>query len=458
MSEYSSNPSCPRKIYLNFNGATVTNTWWNELTGLPEMVSAPYANSAAKYDIWARVAQDFASFDVDVTTERPAKLNYTDDTSPYGMEVIIADNDWYNEVFGHAIGGIAYLFTFKRSAAIPCYVFGSSLGNNTKYVADAVVHEVGHTLGLYHHGHGEDEYYGGHGVWAPIMGVGYHKSITQWSDGTYTSASRPDQKDIDVINLSYLPFTDDGHSQGTLIGFEKNLPLNEKQTKSLKGTVSSQNYMGVFKETFAKGVVNVKVTPAPLSSSLVAKLEVKRNGELIGTYRSDLAINWSIATELAVDEAEYEFIVSGASWRNFEENGFSRYGSVGEYNIAFEYVQEVEAPKEDGGVAYYPLEPRRVHDSRPKRPITASTVKIKTNLGPEAKAAHVVLTTTETKGAGYFTAWGSGSRPDSSVLNSDRHNQTIANAFTVKLDEEGNFSVYTSGGDHIIVDVMGYYK
>ncbi len=54
-----------------------------------------------------------------------------------------------------------------------------SIGNgNEKYTAEAISHEVGHTLGLSHDGRitPSEGYYAGHGSgdtgWAPIMGVG----------------------------------------------------------------------------------------------------------------------------------------------------------------------------------------------------------------------------------------------------------------------------------------------
>ena len=60
--------------------------------------------------------------------------------------------------------------------------------------------EVGHNLNLNHDGQlvpGSTtiEYYNGSGSgetgWAPIMGVGYYRDLTQWSRGEYLNPTRP---------------------------------------------------------------------------------------------------------------------------------------------------------------------------------------------------------------------------------------------------------------------------
>jgi hypothetical protein len=77
-----SRPGAARTIYLDFDGATISGTIWNAGTVDP-IIAAPYdtdgnlgafsdAEKAAIQGIWQRVAEDFAPFEVDVTTEEPA--------------------------------------------------------------------------------------------------------------------------------------------------------------------------------------------------------------------------------------------------------------------------------------------------------------------------------------------------------------------------------------------------
>ena len=74
-----------------------------------------------------------------------------------------------------------------------------------------------------------------------------------------------------------------------------------------------------------------------------------------------------------------------------------------------------------------------------------------------AQAAAINLTTTQTRGAGYFTAYPARTvTPNASNLNATRIMQTIANHAIVRVSTAG-VSVFTSAGGHIIADIAGYY-
>jgi Ca2+-binding RTX toxin-like protein len=156
--------------------------------------------------IWQRVAEDFAPFDVDVTTNFRGEDYLTRSSSSdqvYGMRALISPIGSY---FGG--GGIAYMGVFDDigDSYKPALVFPENLGpNSEKYIAEAISHEVGHTLGLSHDGNATQDYYSGHGSgatgWAPIMGIDYNRSLSQWSKGEYPGASQT-QDDLSIITTN----------------------------------------------------------------------------------------------------------------------------------------------------------------------------------------------------------------------------------------------------------------
>ena len=180
-----SRPGAPRLIVLDFTGHTTQGTAWNAASGRPAQIVTPAydtdGNPSAFSDqerrniiaIWRAVAEDYAAFDVDVTTEETepatgAQLDLTD----RGTRAVIGGSsyDWY----GAGAGGVAYVGVFGNPYYQPAFVFPAQLGSGyPKYVWEAASHEIGHNLGLSHDGTSTAGYYTGHANWAPIMGVRY---------------------------------------------------------------------------------------------------------------------------------------------------------------------------------------------------------------------------------------------------------------------------------------------
>jgi hypothetical protein len=167
--------------------------------------------------IWSHVAEDFAPFDVDVTTEllNPDLITRSGSTDTmYGTRVVIAPGI-ASTVSGSGCGGIAYVSIYAETSDYykPALVFPDMLGSgNVKYVAECISHEVGHNLNLRHDGTSSTDYYTGQGTgkteWAPIMGVGFYENLGQWSKGEYQDANQL-QDDLQVIS-EYIPYrTDD---------------------------------------------------------------------------------------------------------------------------------------------------------------------------------------------------------------------------------------------------------
>jgi len=126
----------------------------------------------------------------------------------------------------------------------------------------------------------------------------------------------------------------------------------------------------------------------------------------------------------------------------------------------------------DRGTRFVPITPSRVLDTRigfgrsgTTRPTAGEVVEVQVTgnggvpsiAGIEALA--LTVTATQSTAAGFVTAWPTGTaRPNTSSLNLDRPDQTIANQVIVLAGTGGRVSLYTEAGTHLIVDVAGYYE
>lgn len=225
-------PGSSHTIYLDFDGVSLSSAnQWVRQDGLPEGPVEGWDPSGdgaafsdqeqtAIQDIWARIAEDYAAFDVDVTTQDPglAALTRADMTDrAYGARVAFTDSEsvWQTLCQG-TCSGIAWVNTFGVPETGDQYQVAWAFSHGASQPQDialAASHEIGHNFGLLHDGHVASastpdmaEYDGGHGVWGPIMGASFGRAVTQWSKGDYLDASNQ-QDDTAIIarNISLRP-------------------------------------------------------------------------------------------------------------------------------------------------------------------------------------------------------------------------------------------------------------
>ena len=334
-----SNPGASHTIYLDFDGHLTTGTYWN---GGNDINSAAYSfegdssfsdNELARIQrIWQRVAEDFLPFDVNVTTEDPGAAALTKSGSgdtEWGIRVVISpSSSWY----GNA-GGVAYVGSFNWGGDTPTFVFSNKLGSgNEKFTAEAISHEVGHTLGLSHDGGSGTSYYGGHGSgetgWASIMGVGYYKEVTQWSKGEYSGANNFED-DLSIIT-TWNGFGYRADDVGNNASSASQLAVTNLNIDD-GGLIEQNTDVDVFSFTTGAGSITLNADPAARGANLDILLELyDSDGNLVDSSNPIDHLDASLTTSVAA--GTYFLHVSGVGKAG--STGYTDYASLGSYLLS----------------------------------------------------------------------------------------------------------------------------
>ncbi len=352
-----SKPGSNRLIYLDFNGHVAINTAWSnsplnaqayDIDGNPSAFSTAELNNIK--EIWQRVAEDFAPFDVDVTTEEPA-LDLIQRTSSndmqYGTRAVITRS--MQELCNKQCGGVAYVnsYSFYSStypdAFIPAWVFFDQLANGyPKYVAEAASHEIGHNLNLNHDGTASVGYYTGQGSgttgWASIMGVGYYKPVTQWDKGEFSGAKNF-QDDVAVIaaagaSLRADDFADTAAGASVLDG--------DATAIAQRGIIERSTDVDWFAFNAGEGVAQITVTPDSTAPNLDVALKLlDAQGNTLA--ESNPADKLSASFNLTLNSGQYFLQVEGVGAGDLT-TGYSDYGSLGQYTITGNFTPANKMP------------------------------------------------------------------------------------------------------------------
>ena len=353
-----SRPGSDKVVYLNFEGeASHTDTRWSQSSfSLPAFSADSDVNKFSEAEllvirqVWQATAEDFATFDIDVTTEKPAaaQLIRADLADlNYGTTVTFTSRWPWSDC---KCGGMATVGTFNRvgqPATTSAFVITSAAGTSPRALALVASHEAGHNFGLWHWGLKRpgfsSEYAGGKNVsWGPIMGYPGIKTLTHWSNGDFPNAwnKAGAQDDLKVIaSNGVTPLTDD-------------IPDDKLSAQLISAGLAQASLIGSrddvdwFKFTSLGGEASVAAASAASATNLDIQLDLfDSSGTLIESSNPALieasVCDWSCGTQTKISRqlspGTYYVRVDGSGYGGLSvPDRYSDYGSIGPYQIVLD--------------------------------------------------------------------------------------------------------------------------
>ncbi len=331
-----SRPGANKTIYMDFTGHHSVNNSWNHDIMFPPYntsgSSSTFTNGELRQiiDHWRYMAEDYAIFDVDVTTEEPTigqltKSGFSDVT--WGVRDV---HTQATGGFGNGIGGIAFLNSFNDSIDNPVFAFNK--GSNNGGMTGS--HETGHSFGLSHDGLGNQAYHpgasSGNYTWGPIMGAPFGAEIVQWSNGDYANSTNT-QNDINIIasNSNGLNILADDHGNTAATATRIVGACGTPNQVQVCATITTRSDKDVFKFTSIGGKVTIDAGP-DASNGVVGNMDTfmtlyDPNGvKLVG---SNMNRNPNARIVTTIGAGDYTVEIDGTSQGTL----FSDYGTRGHY-------------------------------------------------------------------------------------------------------------------------------
>lgn len=373
-----SNPGAPISLYLDFDGhfEPVWGAYSNVTTPVYDIdgdaTTFNDTELARMQTAWEAVSEDFAPFNINVTTVEPAILGDGNTSNDNGVALRVAIGGSWRDWRGSSAGGVGYVDSFTSSIPNVVYVFSDDA---SVFFGETAGHEAGHAFGLEHQsvydasGTQIEEYNQGNSHWQPIMGGGTSSpSITStWHNGQ--NSEREYQDDLAILN-SVIGYRSDDH--GDVIANATTL-----SGSTAAGIIETNNDVDVFRFSVSESenTFRIRVDGVDIEQNLDAVLELRNSsGELIASSNPDDTLDAEIIVALTV--GDYFVTVSKSS----------AYGYLGQYTVNIDEppsgvtvssAAEVLLTTESGQTASFDV----VLDTKPTADVTISVISSDASVG-----------------------------------------------------------------------------
>eukprot|EP00798_Chlamydomonas_sp_ICE-L_P008570 gene8570-34004_t len=315
-----SKPTASLVVYLDFHGGLAEKGY---LVEEPTVISGydidgdsgSFSTEELQniIDIWSMVSDHFAPWEMDITTEDPgleAITRSSTDDKNYGQRVVFGVDPACNITCPVPTrSGVGEVGSFGSLLDTPIYMFMNK--GDRRDVANYASHELGHSLGLFHHGNSSYEWFLGHGEgynsWAPIMGGGFsdHGSDTD-SATLLTSDVECGSVVVSPQGIISTPGQSDyfriDHAGGTIVAF------------------AGGSYTSAYGDNeFTLPVLNCQIQLRDVDGNVLdsAPVQSPLEGSLLARK------NYPAGT--------YYMTVTGVGFGDGFDTGYTNYGSLGQY-------------------------------------------------------------------------------------------------------------------------------
>ncbi|MEX2172176.1 MAG: hypothetical protein WD851_22845 [Pirellulales bacterium] len=366
-------PGAPASVYLDFDGHFEPQ-WGNypNITTPVYSIDGDYSTFSEReleeiQLMWARVAEDFAPFNIDVTTVEPdvlAEGQPMDAANGVALRVAIGGStmDWFGQ---QGITGVGNINAFTNTHANTVYVFSNN--GTTSPLGDTISHEAGHGFGLQHPAGDEllDD------QWSSIMRHD-EETASIWISGMNVVGQFQDDMAVIAGTLNGFGYRPDDHgnttSAATPLSFDGGSYIGT-------GIIGTNDDFDIWSFSVgAAGSYRIAVDPAAIGPNLDTVLELRDAGGLLIASASPAA---TLGAELA------QYLLPGAY--NLSIGKTAIYGLVGTYTVEISSpaagitatASEPLTVKETGGTAQFQV----MLDTRPAADVTVSVASSNTGEG-----------------------------------------------------------------------------